>query len=268
MRTTRALIILVGSAVLLVTSLTVTAPAAASPEPAAAQAAARQIGTDTPLADCVAAAVERQLLNWTCVGGTLNFEADGASQGGVEPGIRTEEISPPKTQDVPSDWDLKSDDYDTWCENGSVCTRKIGNYVSETKGNAAWGTNQGVKGTFDNIMRTGFSGRQPQYNVSLIWDSGPSLTFSQLFINCREDQFPIDSNCGVFDPAPDGARIGISGFRFNSKRIFGNRLNDVNPYYGTLSGYFIPDGYPEYVMGTLRSGTYFCGINNAPCIFN
>lgn len=66
-----------------------------------------------------------------------------------------------------------------------MCTRKITDYVSETKGNAAYGDADGVIGSFDVVLRTNLNGRQPQWVGSLIKDSGPPIDFINVFINCE-----------------------------------------------------------------------------------
>jgi hypothetical protein len=58
-----------------------------------------------------------------------------------------------------------ADDYDSWCENGSICTRNVTLFISETKGNAAYGDLTGVIGTFDVVLRTNLNGRQGQWKL-------------------------------------------------------------------------------------------------------
>ncbi|NLU80620.1 hypothetical protein HCA58_20060 [Micromonospora sp. HNM0581] len=59
-------------------------------------------------------------------------------------------------------------------------------YIGETKGNATYGDSNGVVGSFDVIIRNSLQGRRGRWTVSLIWDYGPSLTFSDSWINCYE----------------------------------------------------------------------------------
>lgn len=237
-----------------------TGTAAAAPangsHPAAAPAG-------SPLAACTSAAESRKLDRWSCLGGVLTWESPVADKDGQY--VRSEriaaEVAGPPTA-IAAD-----DDYDYWCENGSVCTRKISAYISETKGNGTYGDSNGSIGRHDLIIRTSLNGRQANWNVSVIWDGGPNIYFSNFNVNCREDQLGPDSNCGVFRAIGNGNYIGPGRVRVNSGIIYGNRLNDANPYYATLGGYFTPDGYPRFTFGTLTSGRWNCPKGTGNCTF-
>jgi hypothetical protein len=154
------------------------------------------------------------------------------------------------------------DDYDTWCENGSICHRTVSNYIGETKGNATYGNSNGVIGTFDVVLRTNLNGRQAQWKVSLIRDTGPSLQFFNVQVNCWEEiNLLPDNSCVVH-----GAGAPFVSGRWNSSTLFGNRLANSNEYYGAVNGGFTPSGYPAYPLGTLE-GAYFNCYGNDNCYY-
>lgn len=131
-----------------------------------------QIPDGTPLADCVNAAVEGDWEQWVCVGGNLRTASvakKGVAQA-VQPSVRdrTEESAEFASTTA------GADDYDGWCENGSICRRVISDYISETKGNAAYGDEDGVIGTFDQVLRVELNGRSPRMRGTWLWDSGPA----------------------------------------------------------------------------------------------
>ena len=92
------------------------------------------------------------------------------------------------------------------------------------------------------MIRTSLNGRQANWNVSVIWDGGPNIYFSNFDINCREDQTGPDPNCGVFHAIGNGNYVGLGRIRVNSGTIYGNRLSDADPYHADLGGYFTPVG--------------------------
>ena len=115
---------------------------------------------------CIHAATARQLAQWVCLGGTLQY-TDLVAGRQSQPAIRTEQIAsdPVMLEDPPPPANgavAPTDDYDTWCEFGSVCHRAISDYIAETKGNAGYGNSRGAIGSFDVILRTNLNGRQPQ----------------------------------------------------------------------------------------------------------
>ena len=117
------------------------------------------------------------------------------------------------------------------------------------------------------MIRTSLNGRQANWNVSVIWDGGPNIYFSNLNINCREDQTGPDPNCGVFRAIGNGNYIGPGRIRVNSGTIYGNRLSDADPYHADLGGYFTPDGYPRFTFGTLTSARWNCPSGTGNCTF-
>ena len=194
---------------------------------------------------CAETALARRLSQWTCVGPKL------VTPTGVEvldaparkPDPRLSGPGDVQTFDLPD-----PDDYDTWCENGTICSRLIpglpGNpyYASETKGNVAYGDSDEVIGSYDHIIRTNLNGRQAQWNVTYIHDSGPVLNYPRAEVLCWEQVsgFP-DSNCGVhYAGAP--FTVSSTNRRFNSPTIYGERLEDSSTYYGISQGQVVPQG--------------------------
>lgn len=238
----------------IVTLALTTGPASAAPAP-------RADGTTQALAPCLAEAKAVKAAAWVCTpAGLTTFDDHGRSTfTAVSPSVA------PRTT-VASGTSRLADDYDYWCENGSICHRKVSTYIEETKGNAAYGDLRGVIGTFDVVLRTNLNGRQAQWRVSLIWDSGPGLSFDPVGVLCYEEINNLpDNNCGVH---PAGtARIHGGSWRWDSSTIYGNRLNNSNEYYGTATGSFRADGYSlVFTMGALESSYFYC-YGTARCRF-
>lgn len=76
-------------------------------------------------------------------------------------------------------------DYDSWCENGTICGRKINDYTAEVKGNGAYGDSNWVIGTFDTVYRQSFDGKLPRWRTLIDWDSGPEINPGIWRNNCR-----------------------------------------------------------------------------------
>jgi hypothetical protein len=149
------------------------------------------------------------------------------------------------------------DDYDSWCEFGTVCHRKISNYIAETKGNAAYGDQSGVIGNYDAILRTNLNGRQGQWRSTVIWDNGPALTFSSTQVQCVEDSWApiICGNHGL----PNATVTTYSPtWRHDYGVIYGNLLNNADPYHAAFQTIFTPAGYPAYRAANLASMSFTC----------
>lgn len=145
---------------------------------------------------------------------------------------------------------------------------KISSYISETKGNAAYGDSRGAIGSFDVILRTNLNGRQPQWRVYWYHDTGPALSFRSAYLNCRKDIANLpDTNCGVFAVDNSDAAFYLgTGNITTPPTIYGNRLVESDEYYSQVDAYFTPTGYPQYTMGRLRSANFNCyGTSN--CYF-
>ncbi|MEV0269894.1 hypothetical protein AB0H43_14040 [Hamadaea sp. NPDC050747] len=218
-------------------------------------------GGSAALRPCIETAIAMRPNAWVCTGYGLTIVDEGgtATFTSISPAV------PETTEDLRGA-SILSDDYDTWCETGSICHRKINSYAEETKGNAAYGDSSGLIGTYDAIIRTNLNGRQGQWKVTLIWDGGPALNFYDVYIHCKEEisNFP-DSNCG--DHYAGAPRIGSFLWRWDSGTLYGNRLANSNEYYANLNLIFDPDGpYTAHSAGTLSTSQFNCyGTSN--CVF-
>ncbi|GIJ28301.1 hypothetical protein Vqi01_34630 [Micromonospora qiuiae] len=230
--------------------------------PTPATAAAKPSGRLAALAPCITLATQQHAAQWVCT-------ADGLTVTALTPSGQFTStftpVTPAPTAAAVQDFGTLADDYDTWCETGSVCRRTLSDYLAETKGNAAYGNTSGVIGTYDVILRTNLNGRQGQWRVSLIWDSGPTLSFSNTRVNCREDQVGPDADCGQHPVG--GAVVGPSTKRWDSSIVYGNRLVDANDYFATVNTTFTPSGYPAYTAAELRSQSFNCPSGDRNCVF-
>jgi hypothetical protein len=245
-----------GAAVLFVATLAIPTPAGAAP----ALPAAKSDGGAAALAPCINLAVKQRVAQWICTAdGLTSLSRDAA--GNL---TRSFTSIAPSGASEGSDNRLL-DDYDTWCENGSICHRKISSYISETKGNAAYGNQSGALGSYDVVIRTNLNGRQAQWRVTLIWDSGPSLDFNDTYVNCYEEinNWP-DTDCG--DHYIGGPVISGSSWRWDSGIVYGNRLNNSNEYYAAVNTYFTPSGYPTYIAAPLETQRFNC-YGSSNCVF-
>ncbi|MBJ7325596.1 MAG: hypothetical protein JHC70_25050 [Rhodococcus sp.] len=162
------------------------------------------------------------------------------------------------------------DDYDTWCENASVCSRSVPdspNYISETKGNAAYGNEDGYIGSFDHIVRTNLNGRSPRWTVTYIHDDGPTLTMSRATMWCRKDVFGFDPTCGFNDVG--SFSLSSTNRRYSSGLIQGPYLSDSAQYYGTSYGQYSPSGYDlQLYVPNLETRRFNCyGTSSDICYF-
>lgn len=158
---------------------------------------------------------------------------------------------------------------DIWCETGSVCSETLSSYRSRTKGNAAYGNQNGAIGAYDVIVTTNLNGRQAQWTVRLIWDSGPGLKFYSPTVHCRQKSFWGTINCGDHQTSynPYITWAG-SGYNYLSNILYGNRLVNGAEYYGQFNTQFQPDGYPMYIAGVLNTRVFNCpSSSGANCTF-
>jgi hypothetical protein len=225
--------------------------------------------------ECVQSALAQKLDSWVCYEGSLQAPAiPAAHQDGGAQAVQSRQapsrvrLSRLKTL-VPMSTTPEPTNYDTYCETLAECTGFRSAYISWTKGNAIYGDSHGGIGSFDVIIRTNLNGRQMQWHTQFFRDSGPSIAFQKVFINCFEDNglLWLDSNCGVH--AADGAAGNFSvvaGVGYKSGTIYGNKLVNSNDYYATIGGYFTPAGYTRYVMNDLKAAHANCfGSDN--CYF-
>lgn len=263
---------IVALAIGVVAALVSTSPASAAPSQPKTTATQKD-GSTVVFAPCIAQAVAEKANHWLCDSSGLSvIGTDSAGRSAV---IAHTAIAPAIIQSAQTEAASASlttgDDYDYWCETSGVCSRDISPYISETKGNATYGNANGVIGTFDVIIRTNLSYRTPNWKESLIWDGGPAVTFSELWIDCYENvDYWWDNNCGVFSPFSGGAYPVISGalgaWRWNSSTIYGNYLNNDSTYYALTNGRFYPSGYDQFLMESLSTDRYNCPHNSA-CTF-
>ena len=203
------------------------------------------------LRNCVQFALQEKYEAWTCTSAGVSVTHDAAGKRvdkfiAVRPG----RITHPRGVTI-------QDDYDYWCENGSVCHRTLSSYVEETKGNAAYGDNNGVIGAYDAIVRTNLNGRQAQWKVTLIRDYGPTLKFQgPPQVVCWDHWGAIYISCGSHSFTGPSALSG----RWSSPWLYGNRLSNADWYHGAFTAQFKPAGYTRiWSAKTLDTDEFKCG---------
>ncbi|WP_306371617.1 hypothetical protein [Nocardiopsis sp. CC223A] len=241
--------------------------------PATAQNLPRETDTSVALDACIEEAQSRELDSWLCLGGRLTTP-DGS---GITPD-ETEESGPP-AETIEQDEvavspltnsGLAADDYDAWCENASICHRRVTAYVDETKGNAAYGNANGVHGRFDLVIRTRMNGRSPNWSTAFIWEDGPMLSFHQARVQCREEEplFP-DTDCGMFMVDMELGEFEIFAGAANYRRDFGpirsNYLEDASLYYANVEAYVWVEGIGPMGMPTLTTRKFECPTGDGNC---
>jgi len=164
--------------------------------------------------------------------------------------------------DTTGDIRIAADDYDTWCETGTTCSRLINDYTAEVKGNGAYGNNGGVIGSFDQVLRQSFDGGTPRWRGHLDWDSGPNVDGFNWIIRCRKSDGAFDSTCGNENPWDPGVIGSIgqrtwipseTGYRYNSAGLTGS----TNKYHDDFYGAFKASGYTTtWSSGTLHTGRW------------
>jgi hypothetical protein len=229
----------------------------------------RGVSVPTGLKPCVDEAATTRAQQWVCVGDTLLVlkDATGKSvntttQVAAQPS--TGAPAPQVSATPPRPGAVAADDYDTWCETGTICTRQISYYVSETKGNAAYGNQNGVIGNYDAIIRTNLNGLSAQWRVTIIHDSGPMLSFSSSRVQCTEDSF-FPQVCGVHN-LPN-ISVSSSAWRYDFATIYGNKLVNSDAYHGAFLTNFTPTGYPRYTAGVLSTQQFTCPGAGGTCHF-
>lgn len=131
-------------------------------------------------------------------------------------------------------------------------------------GNAAYGNSSGAIGSYDAIVRTNLNGRQAQWDVTIIWDSGPALSFYSTYVQCIDD-WAVPVICGTHDLA--NRTISGSNFRYAYPRIYGNKLVNADKYHAAFHTHFTPAGYPTYNASTLSTWQFTCPSRTANCYF-
>lgn len=137
-------------------------------------------------------------------------------------------------------------------------------YISETKGNAAYGNQNGVIGSYDAVIRTNITGRKSNNTLTLIWDSDPSLRFTGGRIFCYEDRNP-DLNCGT--NIVSDRTMSSTSWRWSTGLMNGEKLVNGNYYYNQYATSFTPTGYSKYTAGKLNTQRFWCPRGAAGCYF-
>ncbi|MFD3687821.1 hypothetical protein ACFWTE_23755 [Nocardiopsis sp. NPDC058631] len=244
--------------------------------PAASQELPQDVDTSPALDACIQEAQERELESWLCLGGRLSTpDGSGITPDDTEePGAAAETIEQDEVLvSPPADIRSAADDYDSWCESGSICHRRVTAYVDETKGNAAFGDPTAVHGHFDVVIRTQMNGRSPRWNTTFIWEAGPLLSFNETRVQCRE-QVPLwpDSDCGMFMVDMEIGQFelfeGAANYRRNFGPIRSNRLDDASLYHANVEAYVWPQGLGPMGMPTLTSRTFECPTGSGNCFWS
>ncbi len=169
-------------------------------------------------------------------------------------------------QGTVDEFGVLADDYDSWCEFGTVCARKISDYIAEVKGNGAYGDGDGVIGNIDFIVRQAFNGAYPRWRGLIIWDSGPVIRPNLFWADCRINRTGPDGFCG-------NAELDFSNISSTSQRSWApsattykqlsGALSNNTTYHDDLHGSFKADGYPQtFGTGTIHTGRWRqCGPN-------
>jgi hypothetical protein len=253
------------------------------------------IPAGSPLDKCVSAATSAKHQQWTCFGGELTIEKDAKGNDvnrteRIAPELPTQAQGSPQASAGTAAFSTASyssgsratmltigsarvvpmagGDYDdTWCENGSICTTTSSAYASKTKGNAAYGNQNGAIGAYDAILYTNLNGRQGQWSVKLIWDAGPSLKFWSPAVACLQKDFWQGAiNCGYHYTSVDPT-ISSAVFRYTSNTLYGNKLVNAAEYYGQFRTAFTPSGYPQYIAAPLHGKVFNCPSGTGNCTF-
>lgn len=226
-----------------------------------------------PNSACIQQGLETRADSWTCFGDVLTttqLDARG------EQSVRSTTV--PNALPVQSrsaglskdGTDLSAaaatDDYDSWCESGTICGRQISKYIAEVKGNGAYGNQDGVIGRIDVIVRQSFDGPWPRWRGLLIWDSGPAVTPSSYRVSCRINQTGPDGHCGGTDFYYGTISSGNwrtwhprpAGYDYNSQKLAGS-----TKYHEDAFGSFKASGYSlTFYFGTLHTGRWrYCSSN-------
>lgn len=246
--------------------LLLTAPA----PPAAAAGTWRTLpATEAPsgsgLAACLAEAERRRPDAWTCSGGELTITVVD------ERGTRPKRVQVVDNTPIDTTRQVRAaaDDYDTWCESGTICTRKISNYTVEVKGNGAYGDSRGAIGAFDQVMRQSFNGGNPRWRMLLDYDTGPAVNGFDWHTRCRKSDAFSDSVCGdnPYDPATISSASPRTWFPSSTGLVVNSQVlsGSTNKYHDENYGAFKASGYTQtFYTGVLHTGRWNkCGA----CIY-
>ncbi|WP_410792890.1 hypothetical protein [Kribbella sp. C-35] len=218
---------------------------------------------------CIAEATRLAPVAWTCMAGVLTAEIRTAGRTRTEVkqfGSGQVQMTPPPARTTADDFGILADDYDSWCEGGTVCGRKITDYIAEVKGNGAYGVNTTVVGRIDFVVRQAFNGPYPRWRGLLIWDSGPTVRPNLFWADCRINRSGPDGFCGNVEL--DFSNITSTSWRSWAPSSTGynqlsTRLSNNTTYHDDLHGSFKADGYSQtFGLGTIHTGRWRqCGPN-------
>jgi len=221
-------------------------------------------GSGAGLVSCVERAKLERPDSWTCLGGELTAARRGPD--GIERVSSTVVLDDYQTTPAlpraagAEDPTTLADDYDSWCESGSVCGRQISPYIAEVKGNGAYGDSRGVIGAFDFIVRQSFNGPYPAWRALLIWDYGPTIVPNTFYTNCRVNVTGPDGFCGenpmYFGNVSQAQRRNwwpsSTGYDQNGTRLSGN-----TNYHDDSYGSFHAAGYGQtFHASTIHTGRW------------
>lgn len=235
------------SAAILIVSSLVATPASAATEKKP------EISYSAALEPCVQKAIKSKAKKWVCEPEGLNINVDSK-------GVQVNEFIEVPTKQIllgsvaqPAKGGSHED---TWCENGASCKRKINDYIYEVKRNAVYGSGSKTIGQYDLVVRTYLNGRQAQWTVTRVWDSGPSLNFTDSKLTCLEKRGALSPNiCGTHKLSSVTINSGVPR---TQKKIYGNYLKNSNNYYGMFRTKFTPRGYSQYTAAGFDTGTFNC----------
>jgi hypothetical protein len=208
----------------------------------------------TPLDKCIDTADAGNYQEWVCLDGKLHVQKDAHGK----PANLTLDTAPQGASlfVLPM---KGGDDWDVWCEKGSVCNNNVNAYYSKTKGNAAYGNTDGVVGTFDIIIETRLSGRAPRWTLVLNWDSGPTIYFTDPYIQCLHPRFlQSPSACGQYGTTTDPY---ISSYTYRWSKTFYRApftTGVSGDYYGEYRAKFHVAGGPTLWLSPLRANSFYC----------
>ncbi|WP_344836118.1 hypothetical protein [Kribbella ginsengisoli] len=219
---------------------------------------------------CIAEAKRMPKSAWTCMAGMLTARIEvpgGAPRTEIkEFGSGIVQLTPPPATKAAAGADILADDYDSWCEDGTVCGRKISDYIAEVKGNGVYGVGGTVIGRVDFIVRQAFNGPYPRWRGLLIWDSGPTIRPNAFWADCRINRSGPDGFC-------DNVQLDFSPITSTTWRSWApsstgyeqtdTKLSNNTTYHDDLHGSFKADGHSElFAAGTIHTGRWRqCGPN-------
>ncbi|MFF3215582.1 hypothetical protein ACFYYB_33755 [Streptomyces sp. NPDC002886] len=207
---------------------------------------------------CVNEAQDKQSEAWTCMGGTLRVTEDNRGRVTDAAYLVAEDttVTPAPRAMAPA-----KDDYDSWCENGTICGRKINAFTAEVKGNGAYGDSKGVIGTFDIVYRQSFDGKLPRWRTLIEWDSGPEINPGIWRNNCRVNlSGRPDDYCGKNDVhlASVNAKASRSWWPSSERWAYNDqRLTGGGNYHDDHEGEFTAFGHRQlFKAGVLHTGRW------------